>query len=228
LTDKEKTPEGGAPYRTPAAEAPTRAHGPPVPYQRKLSNYLIDKGLQLRYVISVTIISAMISSSLGYLIWRQEANASQANAQLLESSGLAEDEGLKEAVTERLTTGDQDLALTMVGVGVGLVLVLSLYLIVMTHKVAGPLYKVSKYFDEMAAGKLGDVWNLRKGDMLQDFYERFRRCHQTVRARHRAENELLGRFLAACQAARVDREGDLGRELAALEAHHKRREQALS
>ena len=57
---------------------------------------------------------------------------------------------------------------------IGLVIGLSLYLVVMTHKVAGPLYKVALYFDKMADGRLGQVWPLRKGDMLVDFYESFR------------------------------------------------------
>jgi hypothetical protein len=63
--------------------------------------------------------------------------------------------------------------------------------------------------------------------MLQDFYEKFRGSHQTVRARYRAENELVGRFLAACDAAGIPREGDLGRELDELAAHHQQREEAL-
>ena len=52
---------------------------------------------------------------------------------------------------------DRALVYKMVGVGVGLVVILSLYLLIMTHKVAGPLYKVSLYFDQMAEGRLGNV-----------------------------------------------------------------------
>ena len=46
-------------------------------YNRKLRNYLLDKSLQLRYVAFVTLMSAVISGALGFLIWRQEADASQ-------------------------------------------------------------------------------------------------------------------------------------------------------
>ena len=53
----------------------------------------------------------------------------------------------------------------------------------MTHKVAGPLFKVSMYFDRMADGKLGNVTPLRRGDMLQDFYAAFREMHDAVRDR---------------------------------------------
>ena len=38
---------------------------------RKISNYLIDKKLQLRYVVFVSALSAVICGTLGYLIWQQ-------------------------------------------------------------------------------------------------------------------------------------------------------------
>ena len=40
-------------------------------HNRKLSNYLLDKKLQLRYVLFVTALSAVICGTLGYLIWQQ-------------------------------------------------------------------------------------------------------------------------------------------------------------
>ena len=114
----------------------------------------------------------------------------------------------------------------MVGVGIGLVLVLSLYLLIMTHKVAGPLYKVSNYFDKMREGCLGDTWPLRKGDMLQDFYENFREMHVAVREQSKQDNELVGRFLAACADAGVD--GEAGQAVARLDKYKEKRDQALA
>ena len=42
-----------------------------------VSNYLLNKSLQLRYVALVTALSAIITGSLGFLIWRQELYASR-------------------------------------------------------------------------------------------------------------------------------------------------------
>ena len=107
-----------------------------------------------------------------------------------------------------------------------LVVVLFLYLVVMTHKVAGPLYKVSRYFDQMAEGKLGNVYALRKGDMLQDFYDQFRGSHDALRKRHIEDSQVMNKFLAACEAVgaegggkgavrrRFDREQGVGVERA--------------
>ncbi len=193
---------------------------------RKLSNYLLNKSLQLRYVAFVTVMSAVISGALGYLIWRQEADAS--NYVLQAFDAFTQDPELRGAISDRLQSGDDRLILEMAAAGLGLVVVLFLYLVVMTHKVAGPIYKVSRYFDEMAEGKLGNVWALRKGDMLQDFYVKFKQMHDALKKRHKEDNEAMKKFIAACEGAGVGEGGGLGRELGELRAHLESREQAVS
>jgi hypothetical protein len=165
-------------------DAPKPAGKPPV-YKRKLSNYLLDKKLQLRYILLVTILSGLIAGSLGYLIYQQSRVASES----LETTIAALTEGdpswadLQQQEVSHLEASDRALIYTMGGFGVGLVAILSAYLVIMTHKVAGPLYKVTLYFDRMADGRIGNVTALRKGDMLQDFFGNFREMHESVRTR---------------------------------------------
>lgn len=208
----------------PSSAAPAKPR-----YKRRLSNFLLDKSLQLRYVAFITALSAVIAGTLGFLIWKQENRASKAIVQTLDSSELADyPPDLKAQIVDRLTTYDDDLVLIMVVVGIGLALVLSLYVVVLTHKVAGPLYKVSLYFDRWKQGRLGEVHGLRKGDMLVDFYDNFKGTHEAVRARVRQDNDMFGRFLDACEAAGVSGDGELGRQLEALRAHKTRRDKALA
>jgi hypothetical protein len=201
------------------------------PYRRKWSNYLLNKRLQLRYVALVTAVSAVICGALGYLIWRQELEAS---TQVVMGVSAFKDlpdvqAELRQEMVDRTSTDDHDLVLRMAAVGVALMTLLFLYLVVMTHKVAGPLYKVSRYFDEMAAGRLGPVYSLRKKDMLQDFYDKFRDMHESLRDQHRLDLETMARFVAACDAAGLAGAGGaLRRELDALRAHVDRRRKALA
>ena len=165
-------------------DAPKPAGKPPV-YKRKLSNYMLDKKLQLRYVLLVTILSGLIAGSLGYLIYQQSRVASES----LETTIAALTEGdpswadLQQQEVSHLEASDRALIYTMGAFGVGLVAILSAYLVIMTHKVAGPLYKVSMYFNRMAEGRIGNVTALRQGDMLQDFFGNFREMHEAVRTR---------------------------------------------
>ena len=202
------------------------------PYRRHFSNYLLNKSLQLRYITLVTVLSAALSSVLGYMIWKQETRATDQVMRMI-AEVECEDTPLEQCeeyalIRGSLTERDTNLVLTMVGIGVGLVLILVLYLLIMTHKVAGPLYKVSMYFERMADGKMGQTYPLRKGDMLRDFYDKFQEMHEDVRARFQKDNELSGRFLKACTDADIEREGAVGAALDRLEEHHRSREEALS
>jgi hypothetical protein len=196
---------------------------PGKPYKRKISNFLLDKKLQLRYVILVTALSAIITGTLGYLMYRQEAQVTEVlTADVLAQTGDAE---LAKQAQGDMEGEDQGLMLRMFAVGAGLVLILSLYLTVMTHKVAGPLFKVSLYFDKMAIGKLGKVTALRKGDMLVDFYQNFREAHDAMRARQKADMDTIDKFLTA--AAGVVRTGGVGDEIDELTKHVKARRENL-
>jgi hypothetical protein len=195
-----KVPGDVPPRTTPAAPGGgSRKH-------RRLSNYLLDKRLQLRYVVFVTLVSAVIAGTLGFLIYQQEHDASD---QL--SRGLAELAGADEALAEYghefaedIAARDRKLVLQMIGVGLGLTVVLSGFLLIMTHKVAGPLYKVGIYMERMADGRLGVITPLRRGDMLQDFYTEFRTSHDAVRTRLTADTEAMARFVEAWTAAGGD------------------------
>jgi hypothetical protein len=107
----------------------------------KLSNYLIDKRLQLRYVLVVTLVSALIAGTLGFLIYQQEHDAS---AKLVAGPGRAgRQRRHARRVRQRefaadIAQRDRTLVLQMVGVGLGLTVILSGFLLIMTHKVAGP------------------------------------------------------------------------------------------
>jgi hypothetical protein len=185
------------------------------PYKRKISNFLLDKKLQLRYVILVTTLSAIITGTLGFLMYRQEQQVTEVlTADVQAQYGDAE---LSRQVQGDMEAEDHGLLVLMIAVGAGLVLILSLYLTVMTHKVAGPLYKVSLYFDKMAIGKLGKVTALRKGDMLQDFYTNFRDAHDAIRARQVADMNTVEAFLAA--SGGVVRTGGVGDAIDDLQKH---------
>ena len=172
-------------------------------YKRKLTNYLLDKKLQLRYVLVVTILSAIIAGTLGFMIYQQRRIASESIesdlAALTQSD--ANNQSFQENVASDLESEDQALVYKMIGAGLGLVVILSLYLIIMTHKVAGPLFKVTLYLDRMADGRLGTVTPLRRGDMLVDFFDNFKTMHEAVRAREAADVETLERVAAGLRTS---------------------------
>ncbi len=200
----------------------------PAVYRRRISNYLLDKRLQLRYVIVVTLLSTIICGVLGTLIYRQEQQASSSlEAGLQELT--AGDASLREYQVELardIESRDRALVWKMVGAGMGLVLILSIYLLVMTHKVAGPLYKASLYFDRMSSGRFTEVTALRRGDMLQDFFSSFQATSTSIRNRMIRDLEVMERATRAARNANVT--GELAEEVGRLEAHIADRRARLS
>jgi nitrogen fixation/metabolism regulation signal transduction histidine kinase len=81
----------------------------------------------------------------------------------------------------------------LIGFGLLLSVLLTIYGIVLTHKVAGPLFKVTLYLDKIRDGKLGQVYNLRKGDELVEFFGHFKAAHDALRKQEEGDIELLGR-----------------------------------
>jgi len=218
---------------------PTAATGLPSPAprpKRKLSNYMLDKNLQLRYVLLVSILSAVIAGALGYMIYDQRRTASESierDLQALTQADASHQE-FQEQVARGLESDDQMLVYKMVAVGFGLVVILSAYLVIMTHKVAGPLHKVSMYFEQMAEGRLGKVTPLRRGDMLQDFFGDFKEMHESLRVRSQIDLEAMERALAALRTAhneadyRGEARGKLDDTLDALEHHLVHRKKQLA
>ena len=224
-----------------AAPGDAKPAGPPGKrpvYKRKLSNYLLDAKLQLPYLLFVTILSGLIAGALGWLIYNQRHTASASIvkdlAELGQGSGIDFDKSDFKEVANGLEADDRMLVYKMVGVGIGLVVILSAYLVIMTHKVAGPLYKVSMYFDRMADGRLGNVTPLRQGDMLQDFYLTFSEMHASVRGRFAEDATEMEAALAALREAgnhadyRGHLHGDFTAQLGQLEAHLAARRKQLA
>ncbi len=209
----------------PAANASTV----PSKHRRHLRNYLIDKSLQLQYVIIVTLISAAIAGALGFLLNRQDTYASDTIIKSMTDSGMVEflgPDGVQQ-VKDSLRAEDRSQLTIMLVMGVGLVFVLSGYLVLMTHKVAGPLFKIGAYFDRMRDGKLPKVWPLRKGDQLVDFFEKFRAMDEALRERTEHEIAAMTRFVDECEKAGVPRAGELGHRLDELRALIKDKQASL-
>ena len=196
-------------------------------HKRFLRNYIIDKALQLRYIGLVTLLSAGISTLLGWLIFQQRSQASRTIIHSLETADfLGADQ--KAEIVRHLTQSDTSVLLTMVLVCAGLMLVLSAFLVVLTHKVAGPLHVIGVYFDQLAEGRLPVVHNLRHGDELQGFHKKFKDMCNSLRVRAEADITAASAFLRDCQTANVDESGALGHALEDLRKLVREKESALN
>jgi hypothetical protein len=105
------------------------------------------------------------------------------------------------AAIESLERGRMRVLWVLIATGITLMIGLAFYGIKMTHRVAGPLFKVSLYLAKMRDGRFDKVYNLRKGDQLVEFYDHFKAAHAGVVKIEREDVDQLKAVIAAADAA---------------------------
>lgn len=84
-----------------------------------------------------------------------------------------------------------------------LVLFIGLAGIVVTHKVAGPIFKMKRQFNDLGQGKLKMPSKLRKGDELVDFFTAFEEAVARLRERQADEIKRLDGAIATLESSGV-------------------------
>jgi hypothetical protein len=207
------------------AQAPSRPPqgGGQFTGKRQLRNFLLDR-MQVRYTAIIVLVSACLTAGLGYYVMRYAREASKTVEITVKTS--VDDPEMQKQVMDSLYARDRVLLVTIIGFGALLSIILAAYGIVITHKVAGPIYKIASYFDKVRDGRLGAVYNLRKGDQLQDFFEHFRAMHESLRQRTQEDIEALAAAIAALEASGAG--AAAGAQLEALRALKRKKEESLA
>ena len=192
-------------------------------YKRKMRNYLLDVGLQLRYTATIVVVAIFLTAGLGFKMYQ----ATREISRIILFTGLA-DPATAQELQQQFANSDRIVLWGIIGFGIVLVLSISAVGILITHKVVGPLYKISSLFarvrdNRMSAAPAG----LRKGDELQDFYTGFREMHEAVRARVVEDVNVVGAAVAAIETSGAASTPAVQRALDELRQLKKRKEESL-
>jgi hypothetical protein len=132
------------------------------------------------------------------------------------------------AKRERIEEREGLIMLVLIIAGVLLVFGLAIYGIKMTHKVAGPLYKVGLYLAKLEAEKYDTVYNLRKGDQLVEFYEHFKAAHAGLTRMQEEDRDRLRDAVAVAKDADLaSKSEELGKLIGELETLLAKKEESL-
>ncbi len=201
-----------------SAAAPAKA-----PHKRHLKNYLINRRYQLQQTLVMVIVSAILMGLLGYYVIGQRKTTTR---NLISFAAPMGDDVVAQ-VKKETEKEDQIFQLWLLGGVVGVLGFLTVFGIVMTHKVAGPIFKMTLYFHKMRDGDWGKVYNLRKGDQLVEFFGEFKDMHDALRAKQAAEAQRIGELLEALDKAGVASNKDVSEPLAALRQLKEQKEKSL-
>jgi len=196
------------------------------PYKRKVRNYLLDVGLQLRYTATIVIVAVFLTAGLGFKMYQATRDVSKV---ILWTSLV--DPSSAEELQAQFSNSDRVVLWGIIGFGVVLVFSIGTVGILITHKVAGPLHKIASLFARVRENRMGPApSSLRKGDELQEFYSAYREMHQALRARVEEDVRVLTNAVSVLEAvpdAARDRSSPMQRTLEELRQLRKRKEESL-
>jgi methyl-accepting chemotaxis protein len=156
--------------------------------ERKLKNYLLNRPFQLKYTAMVVGLSSLLSVGLGFFVVQQ----SRENSRMLRLEAQ-----MDPAFQELLY--DSDLRF-MVGLVLSLLVfngALFIGSILMTHRMAGPVFVLGRYVRMVAEGKLPLMRNLRRSDEFHDLHASVQQMVHTLETQAKADIAVLEEALAA-------------------------------
>lgn len=189
---------------TTTATSPERAGA----YKRSMRNYLLDSRFQLKYTGFLVIVVVIISGVMGAVLYETtQAVVGESSALVEESKKVSEvsrmnirdlasdspellTEFNREADAHDKALGDQQTRLihrqqlmieSLVGGLALMVVLIGMLGIYITHKIAGPVFKMKRLLKQVGDGHLHLDARLRKGDELVDFFETFTQMVQGLR-----------------------------------------------
>lgn len=151
-------------------------------------------------VVQMNIVKDPVYSENPALLEAFMADAAEQDARLVRQQRVLEDQSaaLKRQAFE-LDRHQRTLLITLC-IALGLLVVLiGLAGIVVTHKVAGPIYKMKRQLREVGSGRLSIPSPLRRGDELVDFFEAFDAMVRNLRRRQELEIEQLERAISSLE-----------------------------
>jgi methyl-accepting chemotaxis protein len=208
-------------------------------YKRHVRNYLLDSRFQLKYAGFLVLVALVISGVMGAVLYQTTRDVvTESSAFIGESKKVSEvsrmnvkdlapdspelmaefnreAEAHDKAIADEqasLLRREQRMITSLVGGLALMVVLIGLLGIYFTHKVAGPVFKMTRLLKQVGEGDLRVDARLRKGDELRDFFDTFTQMVSGLREMEKAQLEDVEKALAAMDRGdHRDVAGSLGR-----------------
>ncbi len=181
-------------------------------HQRRV--YLVDRAFQLKYTLLLVLVGMVVALTFGLWIW-------QAHLQVSELAAV------DPAIRPLIEASDRNLLIVFLGIAVLMAGALGLVGILVTHRVAGPIFVMGHYMSVLAQGRYPRMRTLRQRDELKGFFRNFLEAVATLKQREASHAAVLEDAVARMRAA-ASRVPELTPAIDALEAAARDRRQALA
>jgi hypothetical protein len=183
-------------------------------HKRQRRVYLVDRGFQLKYTLLLMGAGLLVALVFGLWIW-------QAHLQSIEL--VAVDPALRPVVE----AGNRQLLFVFLGIAGLMAAALGLLGLLVTHRVAGPIFVMGHYMSVLAQGRYPRMRTLRRSDELKGFFQLFLEAVTALKGREARHATLLEDAVARMRAAQACA-SELAPAIEALESAARERRLALS
>ncbi len=165
-------------------------------YKRRLIP-IVDRAFQFKYTGVILLVAAVTSTVLGFFLLKayQEMN---------DIIGLAD---ISPEIGDKLNKDDATRVFQIIIFSlVGEVAVLGVLGLLITHRVCGPIFVITKHFGTMLDGKYPSLRPLRQGDEFAPMFELFKQLVDKQRDRDSNEVRKLKDLMAQAKDKGVDKD----------------------
>lgn len=173
--------------------------------KRHWRNFLLDVRYQVTFTLPMVLLAAALFAGLGYIAMNKAETATKIGINQIDETGSAYLENADD-MRQTLRDRERSIDIGIVLIGLGLCVALGLYGVVLSHRVAGPMYRLNAELAKLRAGQVTPVTPLRKGDHLVEFYDGFCQATLALREREQREVEVLRRVIASAESEGVANE----------------------
>ncbi len=161
---------------------------------------VVAESQKVSEVVKMNIIKDPVYSDNPALLDAFKADAAQQDERLKAQQVALEGQATALRDQASALTEKQHLMLyTLVGALTLLVVLIGIAGILVTHKVAGPIYKMKRQISDVGEGRLRIPGKLRKGDELVHFFDTFETMVRNLRQRQEEEIEKLERAITTME-----------------------------
>jgi hypothetical protein len=177
-------------------------------------HYLVDRGFQLKYALLMAAAGLAVAGVFGLWLHQAHVQATVLLAPDPETRGLVE-------------RSDRLLLAAFAVIAVLLAAALGLLGVVITHRVAGPVFVMGHYLEVLAQGRFPRMRTLRRSDELKLFFRTFIDAVDHMKAREARHAAVLEDAVQRMRAA-APRAPDLQPAIDALSVAARERRAALA
>jgi len=186
------------------------------PFRRK--QFLINKAFQIKYTVIIAVIGIVIAVLWGTLFYKASKENSQQMLMLVQVDPNLS--SMTDIIKDKLASEDNKIMLYLVAFVIAIFLSLVIWGILITHRIAGPIFIISRYVDSITDGKIPETRPLRKKDELKEFFEKFNKMLESLKERENVDlvviNDTLKTLEGMKESIPQDKRADIEREIGEL------------